>query len=129
MEQTRSLVHVCQVLSCLIAFIYASLRSLHLKGQEQVCKWNGRLLSRQSPLLLQLPCLILCSVQVSFFHLLSLWVLSEQPVTLQFTFGITKQKLYDKYLMFILHFSQVLRTKTQHDSVPHPVRQVSFWKK
>ena len=40
---------------------------------------------------LQLPsALRLSSVQVSFFHLLILKVLSEWPVTLQFTFGVMK---------------------------------------
>ena len=32
----------------------------------------------------------MCLVQVSFFHLLILQVLFEQPITLQFTFGMMK---------------------------------------
>ena len=79
MEQTRSLGVGCQVPfllngSRLTAFIHASLSCLHLMGPGKICKWSGGLHSKQSPFFWQLPWASrLCSVQVSFFHLLILW--------------------------------------------------------
>ena len=57
--------------SCHTAFIHVSLSCLHLMGPGKVLKWNSGLHSRQSPFLLP-SASRLCSVQVSFLHLLIL---------------------------------------------------------
>ena len=81
----------CKNFSHLTAFIYASLGCLHLIGPGKICKRKGGLHSRQSPFFLKLPSASrLRYAQVSYFHLLILLVLFEQPKTLQFTFGVMK---------------------------------------
>ena len=111
--------------SRLTAFNHAFVSCLHLKGPGKVCKWNGGLHSSQSPFFLQLPSTSrLCSVQVSFFHLLILSVLFEQPITLQFNFGVTKNMLKKTTMILKLRlafdvytsFSQVIWEKALHNS-------------
>ena len=125
MEQTRSLGVGCQVPfllngSRLTAFIHASLSCLHLMGPGKVCKWSGGLHSRQSPFLWQLPWASrLCSVQVSFFHLLILW---GSNTTIYFwhdeRYVLKTTMIWKLRLAFDVctSFSQAIWKKAQHDS-------------